>query len=196
MTAVSAICLLWVCYLVFKDRAACFRLSCCATVSLSLTAFNRRGGCCILNRFRCQAAVAASLFRFTAKESCSSLSWGRGTYCLSALRVNSLRRLDFPRPPLLVACATSSAEGRRLLPPPRFESTRFVDFLFRSVLLRSAGGSHRQCGFAFHPRGRGFYRLVPRESTTFVDFLFPARRCCRLRDIFGLGEAASTTAAS
>ena len=90
---------------------------------------------------------------------------------------------------------------------PPFVSTRFihhrvssqprcVDFLFRSVLLRSARSSHRQCGFAFpsegarllspRPKGVNHLRRLPHPRS---PLLSPARH---LR----MGEAASTTAAS
>jgi len=52
----------------FQRPSRLYRLPCCATVLLDLTAFNQRGSRFILNRFRCQAAVAASLFRFTSKR--------------------------------------------------------------------------------------------------------------------------------
>ena len=62
--------------------------------------------------------------------------------------------------------------GERLLPPPRWESTRFVDFVFRLSLLRP-GDSVASATSPFRPRGRGFYRFAPRESTARSAWLIP-----------------------
>jgi hypothetical protein len=61
---------------------------------------------------------------------------GRGTYFLSASRVNSLRRPFVSARTALSPARLRRFEGRRLLPPPRWESTSLADFVFRLSLLR------------------------------------------------------------
>ena len=145
----------------FQRPSRLCRLSCCATVLLDLTAFNQRGGRFILNRFRCQAAVAASLFRFTAKESCFSLSRGRGTYCRSALRVNSLRRLVFSGPSLVCHLRDIFASEEAASTTTAFRVNLASSTSYFALFAASAGGSHRQCGFAFPSEGARLLSLRP-----------------------------------
>ncbi len=92
---------------------------------------------------------------------------GRGTYFTSASRVNSLRRLFLPP-----RFDFRRFEGRRLLPPPRWESTSLADFVFRLSLLRS-GAPGRQCDLASRPRGAASIALPWMESTAHFRRLIP-----------------------
>jgi len=83
------------------------------------------------------------------------LSKGRGTYFVSAAVVNSLRRLVFPavRPASLARPFRLS--GRRLLPPPRLESTSFRRLFISSFLLRPEVPTASAVSPS-RPSGRGF----------------------------------------
>jgi hypothetical protein len=172
----------WACYLVFKDRAACcgrdFLLPCASQLhpiqprglhSLFRSAFPvKRPLPLPFQRFASFRINIAPL-RFV-----SSLSRGRGIYFAFRFPVNRLRRLSSS-----TELTSSSVQGRRLLPPPRWESTSLVDFVFR--LSVPPGSSRRQCDFAF-PLGGARLLPPPRwESTAFVDPLFPLSRLHRFR---------------
>lgn len=133
LTAVSAICLLWVCYLVFKDRAACQRLPCCATVCFAspLPAAGRLlySEPFQLSSDRCRFAVSVHregelLFSFVGARNLLPFRLP----CQLASSTRFFRSTDS------VACATFSASAGGGFYHHRVSSQlRFVDLLFRPV---------------------------------------------------------------
>ena len=108
LTAVSAICLLWACYLVFKDRAACCFCGFVLPSFYFSAAPHSTSG--LHSLFRSGFSVKRPLsLRFTVSPRLGSTSRrgalllpfeeGRGIYFPSASAVNSLRRLFSSRPP-------------------------------------------------------------------------------------------------
>ena len=100
---------------------------------------------------------------------------GRGTYFVSASRVNSLRRLFLPprfgfRRFEREAASTTAALG-----------VNFAHRLFISSFTASTGRFNRRCGFAFPSEGRGYYHhrvgSQPPSSTLFFPPTWPRRRC-------------------
>jgi len=178
--------------LVFKDRAACCRCDCVLPSCLLLrcTPFNPGAAFFISKRLFCQAAVAAAFHRFVSSgvntapwRFVSSSRAGRGTYFASASLVNSLRRLSLPLRPGLSPVRLRRFEGRRLLPPPRWESTSLADFLFRLSLL-SSGAFVASATSPFRPRGAASTTSLGVESTVHFHRLIPLavrffQRCWR-----------------
>ncbi len=161
MTAVSAIVFFLGLLFGFQRPSRLLPLRLCATVLLLLccTPFNPGAAFFISKRLFCQAAVAAAFHRFASSgfnialsRFVSSFRAGRGIYFASASRVNSLRRLSLPLRPGVWPVRLHRFEGRRLLPPPRWESTSLADFLFPLSLL-SAGASVASATSPFRPRG-------------------------------------------
>jgi hypothetical protein len=124
----------------------------------------RCGGSCILNRFSCQATIAASLFWFTAR---SVLLLFRGARNLLPLRPSC-----------------QPASSTRFSPPDRFRRLRDLSVqreaasttaafrvnstsstFYFLMFTASAGGLHRQCGFACPVRGSGLLPPSVQEST-------------------------------
>ena len=140
MTAVSAICLLWACYLVFKDRAAC----CCRDFVLPFSYFSAapRSTSGPPSLFRSAFAVKRPLpLRFSASPRLASAS-RRSALLLPVEGARNLLRfrvrrqltsstLFFPPPLPGRQCDLAASRGcgfyhRRIGSP-----LRFVDFVFR-----------------------------------------------------------------
>jgi len=151
--------------------------------------FPPRGASFILNRFRCQAAVATSLFRFTSSSALLpgfSVEGRRNLLPFRFLCQLASSTRFFPPPGLGRLRDFSGSAGRRLLPPPRFESTSFRRLFISLCLRHSSGGPHRQCGFAFPSEGARHVSPRPRGVNSLRRLFFPAPPFfCRLRDTSG-----------
>ena len=146
LTAVSAICLLWACYLVFKDRAACCFCGFVLPSFYFSAAPHSTSG--LHSLFRSGLPVKRPLsLRFTASPRLESTSRrgalflpfeeGRGTYFASASRVNLLRRLFFrlvlaaslARPLPLRGGAASTTTALGVNPLRRLRISSFTSFV-------------------------------------------------------------------
>ena len=163
MTAVSAICLLGLAIWFSKTEPLAVPATFCYRLLLCCTPFNL-GGCILyfealfLSSGRCRFVFSASpRFESTSRRGALFLLFRGGaeptSFPLPCQPASST--LFFP-PSRFVASATSLLRGRRLLPPPRWESTSLVDFVFH--LSVSPESSRRQCDFAFPFEGA---RLLP-----------------------------------
>ena len=200
LTAVSAICLLWACYLVFKDRTAC------RGTSLVLPSPSRSPPLWLaagrLFYFRTGRLVKSPLrprlhrFASTVRRFRGFLSKGRGTYCRFATLVNSLRRLV-----LLTRAALSPSRPLRFVRGAASTTTasrvNFVSSTVYFVWFNPAGALSSPVRGASSVRGGAASSPSPsRVSTAFVDSRFPSLRAAvTCATLARLGDAASTTTA-
>jgi hypothetical protein len=142
--------------------------------------FLLRGASFILNRFRCQAAVATSLFRFTSSSALLPGFSFEGRRNLLPFRflcqLASLTRFFPPAVFCRLRDGSGSAGGgfyhRRVS-----SQLRFVDCLFRSVCCSRPEVPTASAVSPSRPRGRGMYRLAPpRVNRSFNRAAVLARR--------------------
>lgn len=148
----------------------------------------------ISKRSCCQAAVAASLFRFVPRR--------------PALRFGGARNLLPFRPPCQLSSLTLCFLSTALLPQQlgcfsgeaasttAASRVNFVSLTaYLVVLLLRPGLFHRQCDVAFPSGGAPSTAARPVESTAFLHFFFPAQRNVARATCRRSGDAASITAA-
>jgi len=153
--------------------------------------FLPRGASFILNRFRCQAAVATSLFRFTSSSALLPGFSFEGRRNLLPFRLlcqlASLTRF-FPLPRFLSPARLLRFSGEAASTTASFR-VNFVSSTSYFALSACCARPEVPTASAVspsRPRGRGMYRLAPTESTTLRRLFFPAPPFfCRLRDTSG-----------
>ena len=187
LTAVSAICLLWACYLVFKDRTACrgcFLVLRSASPSVAAhraarAAFSTAepvrlssNQCCFVFPTRFAPKFACALFFVEGAR--NLLRFRRRCQLAASTRFSSL--------PSVVARATSSAqrEAASTTAAFRVNSASSTFYFLCPCVVRSL---RRQCDFAFPSVGARLLASRPPECQPPSSTLFfPGPAICRLRD--------------